>query len=113
MTIEYTPDLIGVLAILIQVALPLLVGLVTKLSTSSSFKAVLLLALTAVTQVLTAWYKATGAGEVFDWRTVLLNVVVWFGISVATHYGLWRPTGATAAAQNTMVTDRPAPKRAA
>jgi small basic protein len=100
MLTDYTPDLAGVLALLVQFVLPLIVGLVTRPSTPGRVQAVLLLALTAVTQFLTEWLdnvRAEDAGA-FDWRTVAWNIVLGFVIAVATHYGLWRPTGATSKA---------------
>jgi hypothetical protein len=29
----------------------------------------------------------------FDWKTYALNVTVGFAVAVASHYGLWKPTG--------------------
>lgn len=96
MPTDYTPDLAGVLALVIQFVLPLLVGLVTTARVGAGVKAVLLLLLTAVTQLLTIWASDTVS---FDWRRVLWQVGVGFVISVAAHFGLWRPVGASAAVQ--------------
>lgn len=105
---DYTPDLAGILALFIQVILPLLVGLVTRASTSASAKAVLLLGLTGATQFLTAWldHADSPAGDPFNWRMVAWNVLIGFALSVVTHFGLWRPTGATAAVQAAGPADR-------
>ena len=101
----YTPDTAGILALVVQVFLPLIIGLVTKSSTPAGVKAVLLLALTAVTQFFTAWYQGSGSGEVFAWRLVAWNGAIGFGLSVITHFGLWRPTGATGVAQRSLNAD--------
>lgn len=96
---QYTLDLVGVLALVIQVALPLLVGLVTRMSTHPGAKALLLLALTALTQFFTLWYQHAHDGIPFAGRLIFFNVVLGFVISVVAHYGLWRPTTATARVQ--------------
>lgn len=100
MLTDYTPDLAGVLALLLQFVLPLIVGLVTRPTTPGRVQAVLLLGLTAVAQFLTEWLDVARSedGGAFDWRTVAWNVVLGFVIAVATHYGLWKPTGASARA---------------
>lgn len=70
--------------------LPLLVGLVTKYTTNAGAKAVLLLALNLVAGILAEFF----AGPVgFDWRGALVTAAASFVIGVATHYGLWKPTG--------------------
>lgn len=102
---EYSPDLGGVLALVIQFILPLVVGLVTKVSTASSVKSVLLLALTALTQFVLSWQEAVEAAQTFDYGLVLWNVAVGFAISTAAHFGLYRGTGLTAKAQQTLVRD--------
>ena len=96
---QYTLDLVGLLALLIQVALPLVVGLVTSMSTHPGAKGLLLLALTALTQFLTLWYQSAAGHLAWDWKVVLFNIVVGFVISVASHFGFWRPAGVSARAQ--------------
>lgn len=98
----------GLLSLAVAVALPILVGLVTRASTPAGVKAVLLLAFAAVKAFAEAWLDAVNTGVEFLWTAVAISVVVNFLIAVAVHFGLWRPTGATAAAQRTLVTDRPA-----
>jgi len=94
-TLSYTLDLPGMLVLLVQVVLPLLVGLVTRASTPPGVQAVLLLALTAATQFFSEWSRVLSSDEMFDWRVVLLGSVVWFVVSVGMHYGLWKPTKVT------------------
>jgi uncharacterized membrane protein len=89
---QYTLDLVGVLALLLQVVLPLVVALVTNSRTASSVKGILLLALTAVTQFLMLWYQDAQHKLNFEWKIVLFNVVIGFVVSVATYFGYWRGT---------------------
>lgn len=87
----------SLVSILISFVLPLLVGLVTKSSTRGGVKAVLLLFLSTDTAVLTQY--AAFHGNDFPWATTLLTALVGFVMAVAAHFGLWKPTGATAQAQ--------------
>ena len=97
----------GIVQLLLQFLLPLLVGLLTKQSWPSGTKAILLLALTAVSQFLVQVqdYLSGPDGSVFNWQSVLYATVIGFAISVATHFGLWKPTGASDTAQMTLVND--------
>jgi hypothetical protein len=103
-------DLVG--TIIVPVVLPLLVGLVTTRETNAGRKAVLLAVLAAVA----SWQS----GRSFDLWAALLLVVPTFVIAVATHYGIWKPTGASALVQavgahqtidstSTVTADDPAP----
>lgn len=76
------------LSALIGVVLPILVGLVTKYSTSSSVKAVLLLALSATSSFLTEWQ----ADENFVFSQALFGTVLTFVTAVAMRFGLWKQT---------------------
>ena len=102
----FAPNLGGLLGLLITVALPILVGLVTTRSTPAGVKAVLLLLLTAVKSVLEAWLQAENTAAVFDPIPVIYTTGINFAIATAVHFGLYRPTGVTAAAQDTLVKDR-------
>lgn len=84
-------DLIG--SYVLPVFLPVLVGLVTTKVTAGGLKAVLLAALSIVTTVLTAALSAWSAGEAFDLIATVPASLATFTIAVATHYGLWKPTG--------------------
>ena len=85
------------LGLAISVVLPVLVGLVTTRVTHAGTKAVLLLALTAVTGFLTE-LQAGGPG--FDAGTAAVLWLVSFGTGVLAHFGLWKPTGVATAAQD-------------
>ena len=90
------------LTALIQVVLPLVVGLVTRLTTHPGLKAVLLLVLTSANQFFVGWLSAIGHGQ-FNWVVYLFNVLLGFLISVGMHFGIWRPTTVTDVAQNSLV----------
>ena len=87
------------LQLALAVVLPILVGLVTTRVTSANRKAVLLLALSFLTSFLTELLKAVTDSEPFDVGLWLLKAVGTFATGVAIHFGLFKPTGATAAAQ--------------
>jgi predicted membrane channel-forming protein YqfA (hemolysin III family) len=93
-------DHVQIASLLVGVFLPILVGLVTTKVTSSSVKSLLLLALSAVTGFLTEMINNAN----FIWQDALLTTMVTFVIAVATHYGLWRPTGVSEKAINTLRT---------
>lgn len=91
---------VQVASLLIGVFLPILVGFVTKEVTSPTTKSLLLLALSAVSGFLTEFVNSAD----FVWQQALLSTIVTFVIGVATHYGLWKPTGVSAKARDTLVT---------
>lgn len=97
---DYTTDLQGLVGIAVQIVLPILVALVTKRQASSSLKAMVLLALTAVNQFGVAWLENF---HHFDVKFYAMNIVVGFVISVANHFGLWKPTGVSEVAQRSGV----------
>lgn len=92
---EFTLDTATNVQIALTVILPILVGLVTTRITSSGTKAWLLAALTLVTSLLVEFGRAVESGTTYDLGTALQMAVPAFAISVATHYGLWKPTGVT------------------
>lgn len=100
----FVPTLAALLSLLVSFVLPLVVGLVTKASWPSGLKAVLLLALQAVGQLLVAALAVPDALG-FDWKGWLYAVGIGFVMSVAAHFGLWAPTGVAATAQRTLVND--------
>jgi hypothetical protein len=93
------------LGLAISVVLPVLVGLVTTRVTSAGVKAVLLLLLTAVNGFLVELSQAS------DGYSVGTAVVLWgvsFAIGVLTHFGLYKPTGLSGKAQDSLITAGPA-----
>lgn len=100
----------------LPVLLPLLVGLVTKTVTSSGLKATLLLGLSVLTSLITEAINAAQWGETYNLSMGLLLAFTTFVTGVAIQYGLWKPTGVTAAVQavgntydNGKVIERPLP----
>lgn len=100
----------GMVAFVLAFVLPLVVGLVTKQSWNPGAKAVLLLFLTAVVQFLVAW-QDTSDGETFRWQAVVWSIGLSFVMSVAVHFGLWKPTGATDAVADAGIKDQPTLRR--
>lgn len=84
-----------VIAVVVGVILPALVGLVTKELASSKFKNTVLLALSAASSVLVPLVGAT----TFDAKAVLTSFVTIFGTSTLTYLGIYKPQGTTAAIQ--------------
>jgi len=79
---------VQVVSILIGTLIPILVALVTRSTAPPGVKAVVNLALSAVTG-----FGAEYVNDVnFVWQQALLTTVVTFVVSVATYYGLWKPT---------------------
>lgn len=94
------------LGLAISVILPVLVGLVTTRVTHAGIKAVLLLALTALNGFLV---ELQAGGEGYDLGTAIVLWAVSFGTAVLSHFGLWKPTGVSGKAQDSLVTARSRP----
>lgn len=97
---SFTPDLGGLLTFVINLLLPLLVGVVTTRVTSSNVKAVLLLALSAVAMLVTSALRAVASDVPWEWIPLVMNVGIAFGFAVLAHFGLWKPSGASRAIQS-------------
>lgn len=93
-------DLNMLVSMAIGTVLPIIVGLVTTRVTNAGAKAVLLALLAAVAGFGTEY---VGDPAHFIWTTALLNWLNTFMIAVATHYGLWKPTGVASKAQDSLV----------
>lgn len=98
--ITFSVDFELVVQLILTVVMPILVGLVTNRTTSGKAKAWLLAAFTVITSVVTELGDAAIAGTPFDLGLSLLLAIPAFAISVATYYGLWKPTGVAVAAQD-------------
>lgn len=88
------------LGLLVSVVLPVLVGLVTTRVTHAGVKAVVLLALSTVNGFVVE-YAAPGPG--YDVGTAAVLALVAFGTGVLAHFGLWKPTGVSGKAQDSVV----------
>lgn len=98
--IVFSVDPAMVVQLVLAVLLPIAVGLVTTRVTAGSTKAWLLAALTLVTSTVTQLASAIANNTSFDVGLALVAAIPAFAISVATYYGLWKPTGVGAAAQD-------------
>lgn len=106
MEFEFNLDWTAVLQFVIAVLLPLLVGLVTTKVTSSNVKAVLLIVLSFIAGLLGEILVAAQAGVPYDLAAGLIAGFTTLIIAIAVHFGVWRPIGATNAAQNALVTPK-------
>lgn len=79
---------VQVVSILIGTVIPILVALVTRSTARPGLKAVVNLALSALSGFGTEYINSAN----FVWQQALLTTVVTFVVSVATYYGLWKPT---------------------
>jgi len=98
--VNFQPNWIG---LLIGVFLPIAVGLVTKVVTNASAKAALLLFFTFLNGFLAEYVDAQASGASYHLSTALYTWAGGFVIAVATHFGFWKPVGASAWAQRNLV----------
>jgi hypothetical protein len=89
------------LGLLVSVVLPVLVGLVTTRVTHAGLKAVLLLALSAVTGFVTEYAGPHDAG--YSVGTAAVLSLVAFAAGVLAHFGFWKPVGVSGKAQDSFV----------
>jgi hypothetical protein len=89
------------LGLLVSVILPVLVGLVTTRVTHAGVKAVLLLALSTLAGFLV---ELQAGGDGYSVGTAAVLALVSFGTGVLAHFGLWKPTGLSGKAQDSLVT---------
>lgn len=82
---------------LVGILVPLLVGVVSKKVASRRVKAVLNAVLSAIAGS-TAYLVAVDGG--YDFVGFVNSAVGVFIVSIATYYGLWKPTGAAEGVQN-------------
>lgn len=91
-----------VLVLVVSVIAPLVVGLLTKASWNKNLKALLLMAI-AIAIGIVQGFLAAPHGTTWSWSLALVNGLIAWVIAVATHYGLWKPVGATEVAQKSLV----------
>ena len=82
--------------LLIAVLLPVLVAVVKAKGASSAWGAWILAALSAVTAVLTV--LLANADQGFPVKDAVILFVEVFVVAVASHFGFWKPVGATGSA---------------
>lgn len=97
--ITFGLDIVLVLQFTVAVLLPVLVGIVTKKVTRSGVKAALLALFALFTSLITELVASLQRGEVYDLGAGLFLFLPTFVIAVSTHYGFWKPVGASAKVQ--------------
>lgn len=97
-------DLYQWLNVVVSALLPLLVGVLTKASWNRNLKAVLLLAVAAISAGVT---DLITAGTLEGWKLLLEQTAINWLIAVAVHFHLWRPTGVAADVAKLGVKDAP------
>ncbi|MFF1444104.1 hypothetical protein [Streptomyces sp. NPDC058295] len=85
------------LGLAVSFVLPVLVGLVTTRVTHPGAKAVILLFLTALNGFLV---ELGNGGDDYSVGSAVILSAVSFVISVASHFGLWKPSGVSGKAQD-------------
>lgn len=80
------------LTLAIQFLLPLLVGFVTTKETNRERQFLLLGLLTLVSTVATQVLQAHDAGDTINLVQLFVAAVVNFGVSLLSHYSVWKPT---------------------
>lgn len=81
-----------VVGLLVSTILPIIVGLVTKITTTPATRAILLALLSAVDGLGSQALAAHSNGVDYDLGQGLLLAFTAFVVAVAMHFGLWRPT---------------------
>jgi hypothetical protein len=81
------------------VLLPILVAIVTRAAASPKVRAITLLVFSLISGVLNSWLVAPSG---FDWSQAIFNAITQFVIGIALLYGLWKPTGVSDAAKQTL-----------
>lgn len=104
MSILYNPNpsVAYWLTLVVTLLLPILVGLVTKASWSGGLKAVLLLAFSAATAIISNLLAVNGPTDV---GPMVTSVITTFVIAVAVHFGFWKPTDVSTTVQSVLVKD--------
>lgn len=93
------------LGLVTSVVLPVLVGLVTTRVTNAGAKAVLLLALSTISGFVVEYAGPHDNG--YSWQTAAVLALVSFATGVLSHFGLWKPTGVSGKAQDSLVKSSP------
>jgi phosphotransferase system glucose/maltose/N-acetylglucosamine-specific IIC component len=78
---------------------------VTKSSWDSGVKAIILAALAAATGLLSELGAALTTGTTYDLGTGILAALAAFLVAVGLHFGIYKPTGVSDAAQSIGNTD--------
>ena len=104
--LSFTFDWPMVLTLLSGTVLPLVVGLVTTRDTNSSRKAIILAALAVLIPLCSELANALTTQTPYDVGLAIMTALGTFLIAVGMHYGLWKPVGASEAAQRAFTDGR-------
>lgn len=88
---------VGILTFIVAVALPLVVGIVTKSTASPRLQAMMLLSLSLVAAAIQRLIETNG---VVNLKTFLANFAVTWLIAMGTYLGFLKPTGVGSKVQN-------------
>lgn len=97
------------ISVLIGAGMPALVGLVTHEKIPSWVKAVLLLASTTITGLLSQWLNAITTNVHFAWQAAVFTAIATYVTAIASHFGFLIPTGVTAFVASKGITASPDP----
>lgn len=98
--VAFTFDPATVVQLILAVVLPLFVGLVTTKVTAAGTKSWLLATLTLAASMFIELARAISGGTTYDVGIALLAAIPAFAISVAMHYGIWKPTNVSGKLQD-------------
>lgn len=93
--IVFNIDWVQALTFILAIFLPLLVGLITKVVTHPGVRAILLAFLSAAAGILSELVQALTSQTAYDLGAALITWIGVFVVAVATHFGVWKPTGAS------------------
>jgi len=95
----FQPNFGGLLSMLLTLVLPLAVAVITTRVTSSNVKGILLLIIVSIKTLVEALISNGNDYINFAWVPFLMNLLINFAFAAIMHFGLWRPTGASAKIQ--------------
>lgn len=90
-------QLAQVLTLFVAIIFPVLVGLVTTKETNPTVQSLILATLSLASGLVSAWLAAIVGHVGFDLFTALVTGLGAWVVAVATHFGLWKPAGVSAA----------------
>lgn len=86
-------DVASIISLFVGIILPVLVAAVTKSTATAAMKSVLLVAGSVISAFLAELLGALNAHAAFGWQAAAITALGTFVVGVASHYGLWKPTG--------------------
>lgn len=93
---SFQPNWGGLFSLILTVALPLLVAVITTRVTSAKVKTILLIIVVAIKTTVEALVSNGNDVVNFAWIPFLMNIVFNLVLAIVIHLGVWKPTGAAA-----------------